>query len=93
MSPEEKAELRERISAIHRMPPERVEKLRRNFRAIPREQREAMHARWMKMSPEERARIRSELREMTPEERQTMLREKGFLPPPSAFRQSHPFRK
>ena len=73
---------RARIDAIHQMPPERVEAMRKKFRAILREHREAMYNRWMEVSPEERIKLRSESRKMTPEDHKAFLKEKDLLPLP-----------
>lgn len=82
MSPKEKAQLRERIGKIHNMPPEKIDAMRKKFKAIPKEQREAMRERWMGLSPEERAEWREKLRNMPPEERKTVFEEQGFMAPP-----------
>ena len=71
MSAEEKAQLCPRINAIHQMPPEEVQAMRRNLKNIPREKREVMRDRWVEMSLEKREQLRSK------------LRKKGFLPPPT----------
>ena len=80
LSPEERKEMRQRLSKFQKMDSERREAHRKRFQSISKEEREAMRQRWFDMSPEERIEWRKKLRDMSAEERLDAFKEQGFLP-------------
>jgi hypothetical protein len=82
MTSEEKAQLRGNIGTLRNMPPEKIDAMRKQYKAIPQQERQAMRERWLEMSPEQRAEWRRKLRQMSHAERKAVFEQQGFLPPP-----------